>query len=188
MAQYIFNDDYERTIREDTVSALRESPRYMALKETFARCVSLIAQDAVAMMTSLRIKDAAAWGLARWAAIVDEPRGDLTVDEWARVVRAKAVALRSAGDGTSLAILVEALFPERFDYRVIDAGAASLVVEVILRDPVSAAMRPRVRALMRLAKAAGVRLDVVHGVSPAFAFDDNPDDDGFDVGFFVDVI
>lgn len=188
MSEYIFNDDYEGTIREDTVSALRESSRYMAIKETFARCVSLVAQDAVAMMTSLRIARAAGWGLARWAAIVDEPQGDLSTDEWARVVRAKAVALRSAGDGTSIALLVEALFPERIAYRVSDAGAASMVVEVILREPITLAMRPRVKALVRLAKAAGVRIDIVHGVSPPFAFDDDPIGAGFDAGFFVDVI
>lgn len=169
MTEYLF-EDLPLNDREDTLSVFQNKPVARAIKGGFAQLVQRSNEAVLDAVQSMRLDRLAGWGLARWAAIVDEQRGNLTDEEWTRVVRGKVAAVVSQGDGTSMAEVVTASFPDVVQYRIDDYQPATIIITIKTNDGISAQLAPRIKQVLRLAKPAGVKMEVGQSPPQAFSF------------------
>jgi len=169
MTEYLFEDLPVNDLL-DTLSVFQNKPNARAIRGGFAQLVQEANESTLDIVQAMRLDSLVGWGLERWAAIVDELRGSLTEEEWTRVVRGKIAAVVSQGDGTSLAEVVVAAFPDNVSYTIDEYQPATIIITVTTNGGISPQLAPRFKRLLRLAKTAGVRLEAGQAPPVPFTF------------------
>jgi hypothetical protein len=165
------------------------TPGFEALVRACVAPVQVMEDFCAAVYTGLNVDSATGYALELLGALVGEQRGTLADDEYRRLVKAKARALRSTGAVVdALAVANLALAPDG-GARVVELPPCYYEV-TLPADPsreFSAEMRVRVRRVLELARPAGWGAQYIYHVANPFAFD-GPPELGWDEGGFADIL
>lgn len=139
----------------------------------------------VMMGTSLGL--AVGDALDQWGSLVGEKRVGLGNDDYRRIIHGRIKARASRGKISDLWELTS-FVTETDDVRIVEVYPAGLIIEYTVTDPLSAAIRRRIAAIIGAAIAGGVGYQIIEAVDPAFGFDENPTAAGFGVGGYSTII
>lgn len=179
------NPNLYDSVKDDVASPFQEAPRFQALLAAIIDALQLMEDDVGDMILGLALNGAGSeWGRRVWGDLFDEPSGGLSAAEHVRVIKAKAIALRSDGTPTALALLIKALYPGA-TYSIFNLESNAALIQVQLDGPPSDEMSARTLRLIRLAKPAGVRVDAVWYTAPPFGFDGDDSAEGYDTGSYA---
>lgn len=153
---------------------LQDKPRLISVVRGLAAGAQVAEDQLWGLLTSDTPQLATGVSLNRWGRLVGQERGLLQDEDYRRVIQAAVLAQRCPGDGDSLIRIWEVLMQPTASrlVEVFTGGGASFCLYALREAPLSDAMRTRTKALMQLAKPAGIEMCLVEaiGANPLMGF------------------
>jgi hypothetical protein len=177
-----YRDDHATALAEDLLSWLRGQPKMLALTSAVGSQVQELEDSLLDLRQDRLIAGAIGEQLEQFGVLVGEPRGSLADEDYRRFIQARILSNLCEGTPDELMTILRIIAGPVATgtdvvYRRRSVASFSLEYERGAALPADAAVR--VGLQMVSVSPAGVELDVVEGVTPAFRFDAGP---GFDLG------
>ena len=148
------------------ISALRDKARFTRVVDIFVRPLQELEDVFWDLYANRRLSNATGVNLDVIGKIVKEARAGLSDNDYRAVLRVKGRVLRSLGTADDLIEITQLMLQSTaFTYAEFYPG--SVLITVIGTPVFSISLLSK---FLRMAKAAGIRLDVAHTTTPTRAF------------------
>ena len=184
MTDLVYIPDFRDTAKRLLLSQYRESPRVQALVRACAGAAQKVEDIGFDFLVSTTLSAASGWVLDQWGVIVGESRGALDDTDYRRFLQARILANLSEGTTDDLIEVFE-IVAGPGDVRQYDLYPAALALAVYREEPLSDAIRARIRAIMDDIRPAGVGLTLIEGTTNPYQYDEGA---GLDSGEFTRVL
>lgn len=186
MSKYISNHG-DRAVA--LLPSAYRTPPFEAFIRALVEPVQVVEDFCEAVYGAFDVETATAPALGQFGALVDEAQGTLSDDEYRRIIRAKARALRSADAVFDIVEVAALLNPDGTNsVRELPPCYYEVTLVVPAGAPFSAEMRQRARRVLDKAKPAGWGREYMYAEGSGFFTFDGPPEPGFDEGGFIDIL
>ncbi len=155
-------------------SQFRDKPRIRALIQALALGVQCLEDDMFGVLISTPLDVATGDALNQWGALVGEPRGGLTDEDYRVFIDARVLVNISEGTPDELIEIFRRITAPQISIRYVQLPKATFGIWVFRDAPMGDNRARRVASMMRDAKPGGVEMILVEEVSGYFGFNGDP--------------